>query len=63
MKPFDPEGRQGPSKNLPDAVTLVEPKPEAPIEIRSEHKDPPVQAVQPPAQQQQEAPAAEEGQY
>ena len=24
MKPFDPEGRQGPSKNLPDVVTLVE---------------------------------------
>jgi hypothetical protein len=24
MKPFDPEGRQGPSKNLPDAVTMVE---------------------------------------
>jgi hypothetical protein len=24
MKPYDPEGRQGPSKNLPDAVNLVE---------------------------------------
>lgn len=24
MKPYDPEGRQGPSKNLPDAVSLVE---------------------------------------
>ena len=24
MKPFDPEGKMGPSKNLPDAVSLVE---------------------------------------
>ena len=24
MKPFDPEGRMGPSKNVPDAVTMVE---------------------------------------
>jgi len=24
MKPYDPEGRQGPSKPLPDAVNLVE---------------------------------------
>ena len=62
MKPFDPEGRQGPSKNLPDAVSLVEPKPEATIEIRSEHKDPPVQAVQPAATAAQEG-QQEEAQY
>ena len=24
MKPFDPEGKMGPSKNVPDAVTMVE---------------------------------------
>ncbi|WVW83703.1 40S ribosomal protein S3 [Kwoniella bestiolae CBS 10118] len=65
MKPFDPEGRQGPSKNLPDVINMVEPKPEGAIEIRSEHKEPQVQAIPPPqqqAQQPQEAPAAE-GQY
>ena len=52
MKPYDPEGRQGPSKPIPDAVNLVEPKPEAPVEIRSEHKDPPVQQIQPQQAQQ-----------
>lgn len=31
MLPFDPEGRMGPSKPLPDMVTIVEPKEEAPI--------------------------------
>jgi len=60
MRPYDPEGKMGPAKNLPDAVTLVEPKPEGTIEIRSEHKDPPVQAIHqqiPP--QQQQAPVQE----
>ncbi|ORY32540.1 ribosomal protein S3 [Naematelia encephala] len=45
MKPFDPEGKMGPAKNLPDVVNMVEPKPEGVIEIRSEHKDPPVQPI------------------
>ena len=51
----------GPAKNLPDAVTLVEPKPEGTIEIRSEHKDPPVQAIPPslPPQAQQQVPVQE----
>ncbi|WVQ99247.1 40S ribosomal protein S3 [Kwoniella sp. CBS 9459] len=68
MKPFDPEGKSGPSKNLPDIISLVEPKPEAAIEIRSEHKEPQVQAIPPQQQQAQQpeaaaaAPAAE-GQY
>merc|ERR1712029_153067 len=31
MLPWDPEGRLGPSKPLPDTVTIVEPKEEAPI--------------------------------
>lgn len=31
MLPWDPEGRLGPSKPLPDMVTIVEPKEEAPI--------------------------------
>lgn len=57
MRPHDPEGRQGPAKPLPDQVVLVDPKPEQPIEIRSEHKEPQVQAVPPPAA---EAPAAEQ---
>jgi small subunit ribosomal protein S3e len=59
MKPYDPEGKMGPAKNLPDAVSMVEPKPEAPIEIRSEHKNPPVQNIQQQAapQEQQEAQA------
>jgi small subunit ribosomal protein S3e len=55
MRPHDAAGLQGPSHPLPDAVTLVEPKPEAPIETRSEHKEPVVQAVPAPA-----APAAEQ---
>ena len=51
----------GPAKNLPDAVSMVEPKPEAPIEIRSEHKNPPVQNIQQqaPAQEQQQEQQAE----
>ena len=60
MKPFDPEGRMGPSKNLPDAVNLVEPKPEGTIEIRSEHKEPQAIAPPPQQQQQQEIPAGAE---
>jgi hypothetical protein len=43
------------------SLTLgIRPKPEAPIEIRSEHKEPQVQAIQPQApaaQQPQEVPA------
>ncbi|CAD6572459.1 MAG: 40S ribosomal protein S3 [Tremellales sp. Tagirdzhanova-0007] len=45
MKPFDPEGRMGPAKNLPDTVNIVDAKSEGVIEIRSEHKDPPVQSA------------------
>lgn len=54
MRPSDVEGKMGPAHSLPDAVTLIEPKPEAPVEIRSEHKDVPVAAAVAPA-----APAAE----
>ena len=57
LKPSDSAGLQGPAKPLPDHVTLVEPKPEAEIEIRSEHKDLPPAAVAPAAAP--EAPAAE----
>ncbi|EIW65734.1 40S ribosomal protein S3 [Tremella mesenterica] len=57
MRPFDPEGRMGPAKNLPDAVTMVDPKPEGIIEIRSEHKEP--QGI-PPPQPQPEIPAGAE---
>lgn len=31
MLPWDPSGQMGPSKPLPDMVTIVEPKEEAPI--------------------------------
>lgn len=31
MLAWDPEGRLGPTKPLPDMVTIVEPKEEAPI--------------------------------
>jgi small subunit ribosomal protein S3e len=62
MKPHDPEGKKGPMVNLPDKVLLVEPKAEAPIEIRSDHKDPPVVAVQQTAPQPEDvaAPVAEQ---
>jgi len=67
MKPYDPEGKQGPSKPLPDSVNLVEPKPEAEIVIRSESKEPvaiqPQQQQQQQAQQPQEAPAQEQQDY
>jgi small subunit ribosomal protein S3e len=50
-----PTGRAGPSKPLPDQITLVEPKPEAEVTIHSVHKDvQPAAAIPAPA-----APAAE----
>jgi small subunit ribosomal protein S3e len=62
MRPHDPEGRMGPSRPIPDMVTLVEPKPEAPIEIRSEHKEPQPVAV-PAAAPAAEAAPAEQAAY
>ncbi|KAL0250680.1 40S ribosomal protein S3 [Cryptococcus tetragattii IND107] len=59
MKPSDPAGRQGPAKNLPDDVQITEPKAEGVIEIRSDHKNPPVQAIPPTAAPAPEAQAAE----
>jgi small subunit ribosomal protein S3e len=31
MRGSDPEGKNGPAKSLPDTVTVIEPKEEAPI--------------------------------
>ncbi|GMK57255.1 hypothetical protein CspeluHIS016_0400890 [Cutaneotrichosporon spelunceum] len=62
MRPHDPEGRMGPSRAIPDMVTLVEPKPEPPIEIRSEHKEPQPVAV-PAAAPAAEAAPAEQAAY
>ena len=47
MKPSDPEGRLGPKKNLPDIITVHEPKeypvpawkPNQPVEKVSEEKE------------------------
>ncbi|WVN88123.1 40S ribosomal protein S3 [Cryptococcus depauperatus CBS 7841] len=57
MKPSDPAGRMGPAKNLPDDVQIIEPKSESVIEIKSEHKNPPVESI--PAPAAPEAQAAE----
>lgn len=53
MKAWDPEGRLGPKKPMPDAVMILEPKEEAAVTISSENKGVPAQA---PATQA-EAPA------
>jgi len=42
MKGYDPAGELGPSKPLPDAVTLLEPKEEQPITTHSETRGAPV---------------------
>ncbi|CDZ97581.1 40s ribosomal protein s3 [Phaffia rhodozyma] len=54
MKAWDPEGKLGPKKPLPDAVHILEPKEEAPVNISSESRNaPPAPAAQ------EAAPAAE----
>jgi len=63
MKPHDPEGKKGPATRLPDNVTIVEPKPEASIDIRSEHKDPPVAQLPPASLPPQEPMGAPQPQY
>jgi len=54
MRGSDPEGKSGPNKSLPDAVTFIEPKDEAPIFTPSSQDYlPPLQqtpAYAPPAQ-------------
>jgi small subunit ribosomal protein S3e len=50
MKGSDPEGRAGVNKILPDAVTIIEPKPEKSIEA------PYMDDFRPPQQQQQQQP-------
>jgi hypothetical protein len=76
MKNYDPSGELGPSKPIPDAVAIAEPKEEQPIETHSEHRNgtqpapvyeqasqevaPEAQAEQTPAQTQDEPAAAAE---
>jgi len=60
MLPYDPEGRLGPSKPLPDMVTIVEPKEEAPISAPisdSKVQEIPQAAAAPVAQAQEQATA------
>ncbi|EJU01742.1 40S ribosomal protein S3 [Dacryopinax primogenitus] len=53
MKAWDPEGRLGPRKPLPDTVTIIEPPIDKLItEPLSEQKGPQEQAIPPPAPQQ-----------
>ena len=62
MKGFDPSGQTGPSKPLPDSVTIVEPQPDKVItEPLSEQREPVVAAVPAPAAEdfQAQPPAAE----
>jgi small subunit ribosomal protein S3e len=52
MRGSDPEGKAGPQKSLPDSVTIIEPKEEAPV-VQPVSQDYGAKAVQ--AQQQAEA--------
>ena len=52
MRGSDPEGKAGPSKSLPDSVTIIEPKEEAPV-VQPLSQDYGAKAVQ--AQQTAEA--------
>lgn len=59
MRGADPEGKAGPSKNLPDSVTIIEPK-EEPSIVQPVSQDYGAKAIA--AQQQAEAArAAEQG--
>jgi small subunit ribosomal protein S3e len=61
MKSWDPEGRLGPKKPLPDAVLILEPKEEAAVTINSENKGPapaPVAAEAAPVEAAEETPVA-----
>ena len=64
MKGFDPTGQTGPSKPLPDSVTIIEPQPDKVItEPLSEQREPvQVAAVPAPVAEEYQAqqPAAAE---
>lgn len=57
MLAWDPEGRVGPTKPLPDMVTIVEPKEEAPISAPV--SDSKIQEMPQAAPVQQQQPSAE----
>ncbi|KAJ9096112.1 40S ribosomal protein S3 [Naganishia cerealis] len=60
MKGYDPTGELGPKRPLPDAVTLIEPKEEQPVETHSENRGQPAfDQTQQAAQQPEAAPEAE----
>lgn len=58
MKAYDPAGEAGPSKPMPDLVSIAEPKEEQPIETHSEHRN----GSQPAAVYEQSQEAAPEAQ-
>jgi len=59
MKDYDPEGRTGPKKPLPDTVTIIEPPVDKIVsEPVSEQRGPPAPtAIPEPAQEEYAAPA------
>ena len=59
MLPWDPTGKTGPRRPLPDHVSIVEPKEEIiPSVPSSEQKGGKPEPIPPPQQQQQQAPMA-----
>lgn len=60
MRGSDPEGKAGPSKSLPDAVTIIEPKEESSIVTPVSH-DYGAKAAQIQAQAEAARAAEEEG--
>ncbi|EPS36044.1 hypothetical protein H072_10413 [Dactylellina haptotyla CBS 200.50] len=58
MRGSDPDGKAGPNKSLPDTVTIIEPKEEAPVlaPTSQDYTAKPV-AIPAPAQDEQAAPA------
>ena len=60
MRGSDPDGKAGPSKSLPDTVTIIEPKEEQPI-LAPSSQDYGAKAQQAQYAQQQQAAQGEEG--
>src|SRR3954468_6286339 len=60
MRGSDPEGKAGPSKSLPDSVTIIEPKEEQPV-VQPMSQDYGAKAAQVQAQAEAARAAEEEG--
>jgi len=61
MRGSDPDGKSGPQKSLPDTVTVIEPKEEAPIgQPSSQDYGPKADAARAAATQAQETVAVEQ---